>query len=65
MRVDPVLEFRNKVIDMRKKQVMYFHDRSRDNLLSAAQAEQEVDEMIEYQPQTDPDIRREHGANLA
>tara|TARA_B100001939_G_scaffold294032_1_gene266878 strand:- start:1114 stop:1311 length:198 start_codon:yes stop_codon:yes gene_type:complete len=65
MRLDPVLEFRNKVIDMRKKQVMYMYDKSRNNLIAAAQAEQEVDEMIEYQPRTDPDIRREHGANLA
>lgn len=65
MRLDPVLEFRNKVIDMRKKQVMYMYDKSRNNLIAAAQAEQEVDEMIEYQPQTDPDIRRKHGANLA
>ena len=65
MKLDPVLEFRNKVIDMRKKQVRYMYDKSRDNLIAASQAEQEVDEAIEYQPRTDPNIRRDHGANLA
>ncbi len=43
---DPVLDFRNKVVDMRRKQVAFFQNRSKDNLLAAVAAEQAVDKII-------------------
>ena len=43
---DPVLDFRNKVVDMRRKQVAFFQNRSKDNLLAAMAAEQAVDKII-------------------
>ena len=43
---DPVLDFRNKVVDMRRKQVAFFQSRSKDSLLAAVEAEQAVDKII-------------------
>tara|TARA_R100000458_G_C8124606_1_gene142082 strand:- start:26 stop:340 length:315 start_codon:yes stop_codon:yes gene_type:complete len=43
---DPVLDFRNKVVDMRRKQVAFFESRSKDSLLAAVAAEQAVDKII-------------------
>ena len=43
---DPVLDFRDKVVDMRRKQVSFFQNRSKDNLLAAMAAEQAVDKII-------------------
>ena len=43
---DPVLDFRNKVVEMRRRQVAFFQKRSRDNLIAAIEAEQAVDKII-------------------
>ena len=43
---DPVLNFRNKVVEMRRRQVAFFQKRSRDNLIAAIEAEQAVDKII-------------------
>ena len=43
---DPVLDFRNKVVEMRRRQVAFFQKRSRDNLIAAIEAEQAVDTII-------------------
>jgi|TARA_Y100000310_G_C20625446_1_gene785605 hypothetical protein len=65
MAYDPVLEFRDKVLDMRKKQVAFQQDKSRENLLLASEAEQTVDDMVGYKIMTDKRIRGKYGADLA
>ena len=65
MAYDPVLEFRDKVLDMRKKQVAFQQDKSRENLLLASEAEQTVDDMVGYKIMTDKRIGGKYGADLA
>ena len=46
IKYDPVLEFRNLVVEMRKKQTIFNQKGTKKNLYDAVIAENEVDEII-------------------